>query len=245
VKRKATCSLDRDNRRTKSLETKLNRQRGFPQALTLPTGTLLRTFILVDLQISSCVISINKQWTLQEGRKRVRGGNSVDLRGRLMELLSPAQFNQRTMEMSQERQNILWVIRNTSIHMKIFTCTSLIASWGRMVAEKGGTELRTVRMQATQLVGKMGDTSIRLLRSVRRYVAYSVHAVHDTVRQISSLFQYKGKGIPITGRGDPWGCDTPRLPHFLDSRLTNDGEVVSLTHRPPFTFRKIPDTHFC
>jgi hypothetical protein len=31
-----------------------------------------------------------------------------------------------------------------------------------------------------------------------------------------------------------------RLTHFLDNRLTNSGEVVSLTRR-----RKIPGTHFC
>jgi hypothetical protein len=36
-----------------------------------------------------------------------------------------------------------------------------------------------------------------------------------------------------------------RLPHFLDNRLTDVGEVVSLTPRPPFTPRKIPGTHFC
>jgi hypothetical protein len=36
-----------------------------------------------------------------------------------------------------------------------------------------------------------------------------------------------------------------RLPHFLDSRLTDGGEVVSPTHQPPFTPRKIPGTHFC
>jgi hypothetical protein len=35
-----------------------------------------------------------------------------------------------------------------------------------------------------------------------------------------------------------------RLPYFLDSRLTDGGEVVSLTRRPPFTPRKIPGTHF-
>jgi hypothetical protein len=39
-----------------------------------------------------------------------------------------------------------------------------------------------------------------------------------------------------------------RLPHFLDDRLTDGGEVVSLTARktwPPFTPRKFPGTHFC
>jgi hypothetical protein len=33
------------------------------------------------------------------------------------------------------------------------------------------------------------------------------------------------------------------LPRFLDNRLTDGGEVVSLTRRPPFTPRKIRGTH--
>jgi hypothetical protein len=41
----------------------------------------------------------------------------------------------------------------------------------------------------------------------------------------------KLKAIPATGRGGPWGCETSRLPHFLDNRLTDGGEVVSLKHR--------------
>jgi hypothetical protein len=40
------------------------------------------------------------------------------------------------------------------------------------------------------------------------------------------------KAIPVTGRGGPEGCDTSRLPHLLDNRLTDGGEVVSLTRRP-------------
>jgi hypothetical protein len=32
---------------------------------------------------------------------------------------------------------------------------------------------------------------------------------------------------------------TSRLPHFLDDRLIDGGEVVSLTRRPPFTPREI------
>jgi hypothetical protein len=30
-----------------------------------------------------------------------------------------------------------------------------------------------------------------------------------------------------------------RIPHFLDNRVTDDGEVVSLTRRPRFTPRKM------
>jgi hypothetical protein len=55
----------------------------------------------------------------------------------------------------------------------------------------------------------------------------------------------EGKATPVTDRGGPWGCETSRLPHFLDNRLTDGGEVVSLTRRQPFTLRKIPGTHFC
>jgi hypothetical protein len=54
-----------------------------------------------------------------------------------------------------------------------------------------------------------------------------------------------GKAIPVTGRGGPQGCDTSRLPNFLENQLKNGGEVVSLMHRPPFIPRKIAGTHFC
>jgi hypothetical protein len=52
-------------------------------------------------------------------------------------------------------------------------------------------------------------------------------------------------GIPVIGRGGPYGCETSRLPHFRDNRLTDGGEVVSLTRRPPFVPRRIRGTHFC
>jgi hypothetical protein len=42
----------------------------------------------------------------------------------------------------------------------------------------------------------------------------------------------KCKAIPVTGRGGPQGCETSRLPHFLDNWLTDGGEVVSLRRRP-------------
>jgi hypothetical protein len=38
-----------------------------------------------------------------------------------------------------------------------------------------------------------------------------------------------GEGVPVVGRGGLFGCEMSRLPHFLDSQLTDGGEVVSLT----------------
>jgi hypothetical protein len=51
--------------------------------------------------------------------------------------------------------------------------------------------------------------------------------------------------IPVTGRRGAWGFKTSRLLHFLDNRLTDGGEFVSLTRCPALTQRKIPGTHFC
>jgi hypothetical protein len=67
----------------------------------------------------------------------------------------------------------------------------------------------------------------------------------DLCRKIFSFIGKKGKAIPVIGHEGPQGGDTLRLPHFLDSRLTDDGEVVSLMLQPPFTPRKSPGTHFC
>jgi hypothetical protein len=44
--------------------------------------------------------------------------------------------------------------------------------------------------------------------------------------------------------GGPEDCETSRLPHFVDSLLTDGCEIVNLTRRPPFIPRKIPGTHF-
>jgi hypothetical protein len=44
----------------------------------------------------------------------------------------------------------------------------------------------------------------------------------------------KSKAVPVTGRGDRYGCETSRLSHFLDSQLPDGSEVVSLTCQPAF-----------
>jgi hypothetical protein len=55
----------------------------------------------------------------------------------------------------------------------------------------------------------------------------------------------KGKANPVTSRGGPEGFETSRLLYFVDSRLTNGGEFVCFTRRPPFTPKKIPGAHLC
>jgi hypothetical protein len=51
------------------------------------------------------------------------------------------------------------------------------------------------------------------------------------------------KSIHITSRRGPLGCETSKFPHFLKNRLTDGGEIVSLTRRPLFTPGKIPGTY--
>jgi hypothetical protein len=47
------------------------------------------------------------------------------------------------------------------------------------------------------------------------------------------------KAIPVTGRRDPQVCEPSRLPTFrLDNRLTDGGEAVSRTRRPPFALQE-------
>jgi hypothetical protein len=38
---------------------------------------------------------------------------------------------------------------------------------------------------------------------------------------LKTMVKVKGKAIPVTGRGSSQGCETSRLPHFLDIRLTD------------------------
>jgi hypothetical protein len=57
-----------------------------------------------------------------------------------------------------------------------------------------------------------------------------------------SSYCHKAKTVPVTGRRVPEGCETSRLPHFLENRFTNGGEVVSLTRQAiPVTRRGVPE----
>jgi hypothetical protein len=53
--------------------------------------------------------------------------------------------------------------------------------------------------------------------------------------KIQPLLYEKGKDILVTGRGGTQGSESSRLLHFLDNRVTDGGEAVSLRRRPPLT----------
>jgi hypothetical protein len=48
----------------------------------------------------------------------------------------------------------------------------------------------------------------------------------------------KGKYVPVTGRGGPYGFNKSRVPHCLGNGFTDGGVVVSLTRRPAFTLQQ-------
>jgi hypothetical protein len=55
------------------------------------------------------------------------------------------------------------------------------------------------------------------------------------------LLQIKrSKAIPVIVGGGLSGCEMLRIPHCLNNRLTDGGEVVSFTGRPRFT----PQIHY-
>jgi hypothetical protein len=55
-----------------------------------------------------------------------------------------------------------------------------------------------------------------------------------------SVVMVKVKAIPVPGHGGPYGCETLRVPQYLDNRLIDGGKVVSLTRRPLFTPQEGP-----
>jgi hypothetical protein len=51
---------------------------------------------------------------------------------------------------------------------------------------------------------------------------------------VADILLKKDKAVPVTDRGAPRGCETSRLPHFLDNRLIDGAEVASPTSRSFF-----------
>jgi hypothetical protein len=67
----------------------------------------------------------------------------------------------------------------------------------------------------------------------------------NTVTEILRSKKSNKVKLPQTGRGGVQSCEMLRIPNYVESQFTDRGKVVNLKHRPRFTLRKIPGTHFC
>jgi hypothetical protein len=98
-------------------------------------------------------------------------------------------------------------------------------------------------MKIPTLTATVGHGELSVQHSLLTLVTLGPEqSAHAAVR-VAVLSDMK---IPTLMANMLYPCNRPRrLPHFLYNRLTDGGEVVSLTRRPPFNPRKIPGTHFC
>jgi hypothetical protein len=86
-------------------------------------------------------------------------------------------------------------------------------------------------------------TSGILYNSLSAWFLLTLHTPHPVTGPYIILKMFlshvkktkQGKAIPLTGCEGPWGCETSKLPHFLDNRFTDGSEVVSPMRWPPFT----------
>jgi hypothetical protein len=79
---------------------------------------------------------------------------------------------------------------------------------------------------------------------VGHYLCHTVHIIREWVLYVKKV-KRKRKTIRVTGHGGPYGRETSRPPRFLDNRLIDGSEVVTLKHWTNFTLSKIPGTHSC
>jgi hypothetical protein len=86
--------------------------------------------------------------------------------------------------------------------------------------------------ETLQFIAAIFGFCLKLLRLLLKFV--STNKRHDKhclvcnnyIRLYAYIKGKTGKAVPVTS------CGTSRLPHFLDSRLTDGSQVFSLTRRP-------------
>jgi hypothetical protein len=118
-------------------------------------------------------------------------------------------------------------------------CSLLKASRGRKSKSERGHELRKANLLMPSIAASIvwGQSVVIVL------IWFSILSV--LIRQLLNMWNI----TRVTGRGGLWGCEMLRIPHCLDSRLTDGGKVFSPTHRPSSTPQKhyssASGTHFC
>jgi hypothetical protein len=81
-------------------------------------------------------------------------------------------------------------------------------------------------LSSWELASPVHDIQIRISHMM------NVKSTIKVVIKDPDITDKKGKAIPVTDHGGPYGFETSRIPHFLDNRLTDGSEVVRLTSQP-------------
>jgi hypothetical protein len=64
------------------------------------------------------------------------------------------------------------------------------------------------------------------------YLVYAFISYFSCEKHITNIGKKLGKAIHLTGREALKGCETSRISHFIDNRITDGVKVASLTRRP-------------
>jgi hypothetical protein len=93
----------------------------------------------------------------------------------------------------------------------------------------------------SRLALRLSQLAIKWVPGVKRQGCETGHLIPSTAEVTNGrgtsalpicLNKQRVKAIPVSDRAGQEGCEASRLPHFLDNRLTDVGEVVTLTQRP-------------
>jgi hypothetical protein len=108
------------------------------------------------------------------------------------------------------------------------------------------------------------NITVSIVYIIHRSIVYLKHNISETgfclllqvehtqlgpvQRQTSSIYWAQLSRFHLKTETDVGCCEMLRIPHCLDSRLTDGDKVVSLTHRPrsiPQNIVSASGTHFC
>jgi hypothetical protein len=114
---------------------------------------------------------------------------------------------------------ILYVMRSTNYEVLYAVCLFLSGMAMDLMESRSGL--------AEKSRGK-ANTNRKLVRCIFGNLS-------SNVPLLQTMIMISDRGISVPGHGGPLSCEMSRLPHFLDNRFTDGGQVVSLKRSRPLS----------
>jgi hypothetical protein len=93
--------------------------------------------------------------------------------------------------------------------------------------EGSGSHVESVKGRSIYYINRQSN----FLLCIRPHIHHNEATYIVSVCLVKYYKRYKGKAIPVKGRGGPWDRVTSWLPHFPDNRFT-DGERQKMSTNP-------------